>query len=1169
MKTQFKLSLLLVLFLFSGITTYSQFTCGGGISEDDTYLVPLNGSCDKASLDYSNKYNTLEYNIPDANTPIKTIMVNINVFQKTDGSGNWQNTPDHIARLEQVISWVNSKYKNVTYPSDVLPGVEFISDSKIRIELANIYFYQNDDLWIENSITPIMNAIEAADPARLNQLNICITGGEFFASGFASYPSENNFSFNSYIMTFGNEANPESDYALAVHLAHELGHCFQLKHTYNSEYCQIDNPEFLDDVFGTEPCPDAPSGCDICYHDAGWSCDNTDPSNTCTNNLMGGTNTAGYISPKQMARIHRCMSLRSVRRYVKEMPKSPIPLEITSDETWDFNMKIYSDLIIKSGNTLTLQCELLMPTLGRIIVEPNAELIIDGGKVTKSGNEYWQGIEVWGNSQAHQQDINGENAQGKLTLINGAIIEYAENAITNWNPGHYNEIGGIIRANNADFINNRRSVEFMKYRNYHPYNPNIEFNYVGSFKDCSFKIDDQYAHTSNFAYHITMHNVKGITFTGCLFSNTTEMASTSAIYSLDAGFRVASYCSNSTSSPCADQDLVKCKFTGFYDAIRASNANSSNTVYIRDAIFTDNAYGVSLLSVRNATIVKSKFEISTCPETKEQCSVLNGIGIRLDQCSGYAIEENTFSNLQSAEEALYYGIQVVESDAILNEIYNNDFDHVKYAIQAERNNGLNNYNNGLSFLCNKFKNNEHDIRVYYNSIVSGNQGTNLLSAGNKFLGGSANNFTNLGNYLIDYYHSGGNTYPNIVTNVNRIFTLNANTCPSHYGTGNVIKSSSELLATENVYNENTTALSNVNSLYTALEDGGNTEQLNTEVVTSWPEEMWELRAELLNKSPHLSEKVLKTTANKTEVLPESVIFEILAANPHELKKDELLEFLKNKPQPLPDYMIELLKEYAYNPSYKSIIKSEMTNYRIKKERAAHDMIRHYLNGEQSEIAEVKNWLEKIGGVDADYQIIDLWLQENDTESANQLMDLIPDLYELTEENLVEHNQLKSLIEIQSNQINSGRSVYQTTEQEKSTLMAIAENSRGLAGRKAKNILSFVYGEKYCDCPEIGEGENKSSSAITQANDLKEDITLLNVTVSPNPAKAWTTFNFDLPLNVNTVYGSISDVQGKIVHTFQCENRQYVWNTKNLKNGVYLYTIIAGSKTESGKIIIDN
>ena len=58
------------------------------------------------------------------------------------------------------------------------------------------------------------------------------------------------------------------------------------------------------------------------------------------------------------------------------------------------------------------------------------------------------------------------------------------------------------------------------------------------------------------------------------------------------------------------------------------------------------------------------------------------------------------------------------------------------------------------------------------------------------------------------------------------------------------------------------------------------------VETAWPNDMWELRAQLLQGSPHQSKEVLKKAADRTDVLPESIIFEVLSTNPDELKDNK-------------------------------------------------------------------------------------------------------------------------------------------------------------------------------------------------------------------------------------------------------------------------------------------
>ncbi|MFN3316997.1 MAG: hypothetical protein ACK40K_09315, partial [Raineya sp.] len=192
------------------------------------------------------------------------------------------------------------------------------------------------------------------------------------------------------------------------------------------------------------------------------------------------------------------------------------------------------DLIIKSGNTLTVKCKVNMPENGKIIVEQGAKLVIDGGRITNDCYLMWQGIEVWGNTNLSHTNAN----QGVLELINGAIIENAVNAVTTWKPNDWSKSGGIIRASNSIFRNNRRSVEFRSY-------PKTNTSY---FDKCIFentrRLNSGYMGTD---YMVTMENVSGVKFRGCDFEDSNPEANQfyflkSAIYSSDSYFEVAPYC---------------------------------------------------------------------------------------------------------------------------------------------------------------------------------------------------------------------------------------------------------------------------------------------------------------------------------------------------------------------------------------------------------------------------------------------------------------------------------------------------------------------------------------------------------------------------------------------------------------------------------------------------
>ncbi len=139
-------------------------------------------------------------------------------------------------------------------------------------------------------------------------------------------------------------------------------------------------------------------------------------------------------------------------------------------------IRIENDIEIPAGCTVSIKDFIIkFKTNKKLVVNKGAVLILDNTKLTSvDGCEkyvFWHGIEVWGTSNQHQSTIGGVCMQGTLKLLNGAIIENAEEGITNWKPNDFSAIGGIIQVDKSSFINNRRAVSFMPYSNFNPLNP--------------------------------------------------------------------------------------------------------------------------------------------------------------------------------------------------------------------------------------------------------------------------------------------------------------------------------------------------------------------------------------------------------------------------------------------------------------------------------------------------------------------------------------------------------------------------------------------------------------------------------------------------------------------------------------------------------------------------
>jgi hypothetical protein len=124
-----------------------------------------------------------------------------------------------------------------------------------------------------------------------------------------------------------------------------------------------------------------------------------------------------------------------------------------------------------------------------------------------------------------------------------------------------------------------------------------------------------------------------------------------------------------------------------------------------------------------------------------------------------------------------------------------------------------------------------------------------------------------------------------------------------------------------------------------------------------------------------------------------------------------------------------------------------------------------------------------------------------------------------------------------------------------------------AGTQAKGILEFAYGYHYCNCINADTAGYKSSSNINFVSFNK--LFGPDVEVKPNPAKDWVAFNYTLPTNESEGVIKIVDAKGTLANTIVISGKQgqKIWDIRNIKPGVYFYTLNVAEFTKSGKIII--
>lgn len=807
-------------------------------------------------------------------------------------------------------------------------------------------------------------------------------------------------------------------------------------------------------------------------------------------------------------------------------------------------------------------------------------------------NQPWEGIEVWGiRGESQLPGDNGLVYQGRLEIENGSTISNAYNAIKNRQGDNYNTSGGIILAEDCDFINNKRSIEMLSYHNMNPYNNDVRLPYISKFKLCDFIYDDNYIIPDDFNAHITMWDVEGIYFYGCTFQNitTNDKLNGYGMITLDAGYSMLECCTTNL-YPCSEADVQECSFYNLFEGIHASNTdNSTNRPYVNNAYFENNSTGVYLSLVKNAEIINSEFHIGQNIRNIPNCGdLVSGFGIDAVLSHGFIFENNEFNKYEFTDPDIFTGIHLRSCPSPHDIVYKNEFTGLSFANYTEGTNREydNDDKTGVEYRCNYNESNWMDLMVDNiiddDGMIRGNMGTGEFASANRFSQENDNflHVKNNGEQNIVFMHwqyDPQYLYPLIPGKVDgqvyasdNSHNVMQNLCPDlHGGNGGSIKlTSSERVIKEVEFADNLANYNSVLGLFESLEDGGNTTGELLDIETATPNETMELRNTLLGDSPHLSQEVLMAMSDRTDVLPDDIIFEILSANPDELKKDTLISYLENKENPLPDYMINILKQLAFTTStYKTILLNDMDYYFGKQMQAAKSIIHSILSDSIVDQQDYRNWLDNLGGYEADKEIIASYLSENDTSNAVALLNMLPTLYDLSGNSLDEYNDYKDLILQKLAWRNNGVDILNLDSTDISLLEGYAYNSTGTAKHSARSLLAFAYGYLFCDCLNTNDtAYTKTTPIIGMSSGLKESI---NIAASPNPARIWVEFSYELFNDNSNGTITVTDINGKEVLNINIENQNgtYLWDTRNIAPGIYVYTLNSTGVSKSGKLVV--
>jgi hypothetical protein len=575
----------------------------------------------------------------------------------------------------------------------------------------------------------------------------------------------------------------------------------------------------------------------------------------------------------------------------------------------------------------------------------------------------------------------------------------------------------------------------------------------------------------------------------------------------------------------------------------------------------------------------------------------------------FTIEENTFLASQSSPIS-QTGLLMQDSHTANQTVYRNSFIGLDC---GEKFSGYNNYD-GYAYgtrsvlpVCNTHADNSIDIGVYSIHSDPDNEG---VSRGLYLQGPTYLQPISLGNT----FSSGTNIYSNTVfpttywanmqnpaeIPANSFSTVHGNVyvyqglphaCLSRYGSDVIVSQDPlyphamlELGLIENrgidlnsnstlaqVYTYYKGEYNNMLYLYNQLMDGGNTEALLDAVQGEWSDDVWKIRQKLISQSPFVSEEVLREIAKKN-LLPQALLLEICLANPDATRNPKFIHFLQyEKPNPMPAYMIALIKGKWDEKTLRTVMEEEMSGLSYSRDFYFNRMLVNMMADSTLKPDVLRGWLLDRGMLNDYFLAAESYLQEGNFDGAFSTIYDYTQLHpKLDEATLAEIKDYLNYLTWLEKLAQSGQNIYQL-KKDGSDIATLAEYERTSTGRGrvlAHNILCGLYDICLEELPE--KSQVMASGGVHGGATSASAPSAGKVQVFPNPAKEYASFIWDFGSFDGTAQLSITDQSGRplLTRSLPGAQGQWIWETGSVPSGSYVYSVIAnGLQIESGKIVV--
>lgn len=340
--------------------------------------------------------------------------------------------------------------------------------------------------------------------------------------------------------------------------------------------------------------------------------------------------------------------------------------------------------------------------------------------------------------------------------------------------------------------------------------------------------------------------------------------------------------------------------------------------------------------------------------------------------------------------------------------------------------------------------------------------------------------------------------------------------------------------------------------------------MTLDVQTSYPDETMEVRQQLLDASPYLSDTVMVSAVEKENVLPNSIITEVLTANPQSAKSDKVLNKLNEREYPPNDNQMAAIHANDTVVGQKQLLESKRDFYAGKKAQQVYRLVRMYAEDTtlQARYDSIEAALANVSTPSSMYkQAFCRFLKADSTGVLNILND-IPAEFELNNAESDYHDYFEDyfavLLALQSEQ----KTFVELDSTQKTVLYDIMDNTREQLQAYARNLLIYTDGLEYREpYIEIDTSTMKTAAVYNPVffDEIPQDVYFR---LYPNPANEYIALEYDLGHNTENPVVEIVTLSGVHTETFRLRGIRGVKivDLRGWQTGTYIIRLTANGNT---------